>query len=299
MPRCISCHFGLSSPLGGPSQPTILGLNQGGHMSRRAKFDTAEAQLRRFKEGRGQGSGPNFKPYLRVKDVPSLGRRHRAYNHKVRRVQHSMSDLELWAQFAEEYCDEIKEGKEQFPHLLSRTQAIASAKGYRHPRAPGATQDNVVTTDRVWTITTPKGTVLQPISCKYHQDIARPRVRQKHEIEEESWKQDGGAMPLRYFHENSVTRNFVVNWNLVRATLRPGYFKRFPKNLVVRVDRCLRRRATAGQTTLDLLSVLAAAKLAVAQGQVVTAIHYLIASKKWRVDLDDRLLVPSQALKFL
>ena len=62
----------------------------------RAKSYFSEVQIaRRIKEGRGQGQGKNYMPWLTVQDVPSSGRSHRVYSHKTDRVHHLLSDLEL------------------------------------------------------------------------------------------------------------------------------------------------------------------------------------------------------------
>jgi hypothetical protein len=232
-----------------------------------------------------------------VKDVPSRGRRHRIYSVKFGRVLHCMSDLERNGIYGSEVCTEVTGNTEQVPLDLSVTQAIAREMGYAHPRAPGARHDNVMTTDQVWTIATPQGPARQPISCKYRADIANPRVAEKNAIEAEYWRRQPGALPLRYFDEFSVSADFVSNWDLIRATLRPGYFKSFPTDLVGRTDHCLRHSAQAGRLPLSDLTSLAAGQLNVGKGEVLTAIHYLLASQTWMTDLDGQKLRPSLRLK--
>ena len=49
---------------------------------RNTSFD--EAKIARFeKEGRGQGRGADYKPWLTTYDVPSAGREHRVFGSKV------------------------------------------------------------------------------------------------------------------------------------------------------------------------------------------------------------------------
>ncbi len=60
---------------------------------RRYSFD--EDKLVRFtKEGRGQGTGGNYKPWLTIQDVPSRGRAARPTGWKTGRVHHFLSDIE-------------------------------------------------------------------------------------------------------------------------------------------------------------------------------------------------------------
>ncbi|ECM6197551.1 MULTISPECIES: transposase [Enterobacteriaceae] len=62
----------------------------------KANSSFSEVQIaRRIKEGRGQGHGKDYIPWLTVQEVPSSGRSHRIYSHKTGRVHHLLSDLEL------------------------------------------------------------------------------------------------------------------------------------------------------------------------------------------------------------
>ena len=48
-----------------------------------------------IKEGRGKGSGKDYRPWLTVRDLPSQGRSHRVMGHLTQRTHHFLSDLEL------------------------------------------------------------------------------------------------------------------------------------------------------------------------------------------------------------
>ena len=62
----------------------------------KANSSFSEVQIAcRIKEGRGQGHGKDYIPWLTVQEVPSSGRSHRIYSHKTGRVHHLLSDLEL------------------------------------------------------------------------------------------------------------------------------------------------------------------------------------------------------------
>ena len=62
-------------------------------MASRYGFD--EAKIARFrKEGRGEGFGADYKPWLTARDVPSRGRSHRVLGVTTGRVHHLLSDIE-------------------------------------------------------------------------------------------------------------------------------------------------------------------------------------------------------------
>ena len=52
------------------SMPTKLELPGAGVMAKRDRRSNRKVIDRRLKEGRGQGRGAEYKPYLRVQDVP-------------------------------------------------------------------------------------------------------------------------------------------------------------------------------------------------------------------------------------
>ena len=55
----------------------------------RSRYKWTEAKIWQWvREGRGQGAGANYKPWLRVSDVPSKGFSHRIWGELTHRVHH-------------------------------------------------------------------------------------------------------------------------------------------------------------------------------------------------------------------
>ncbi len=112
----------------------------------KTKSSFSDVQIaRRIKDGRGQGHGKNYSPWLTVQEVPSLGRSHRVYSHKTERVHHLLSDLELAVFLSLEWENSVLDIREQFPLLLSDTKQIALDNGIKHPAIRGV--DQVMSTD--------------------------------------------------------------------------------------------------------------------------------------------------------
>src|SRR5262249_38639608 len=60
----------------------------------RQRYGFDEAKIKRFrKEGRGQGRGAEYRPWLTVRDVPSRRRSHRLHGLTADRVHHLLSDI--------------------------------------------------------------------------------------------------------------------------------------------------------------------------------------------------------------
>ena len=117
-------------------------------MARYADQSKPEIMLRWLREGRGQGEGPNYRPWLTVRDVPSRGLSTRIKGWKTQRVHHLLSLHELRYFFCLEWGEEVLDIREQFPLTpLSETLEIAKGCGIRHPGMRGGRAPVTMTTD--------------------------------------------------------------------------------------------------------------------------------------------------------
>jgi hypothetical protein len=100
----------------------------------RRKYSVDEALIARYlKEGRGTGFGADYKPWLKIYDVPSLGRSHRLRGIKTGRVHHFLSDIEANLFYLLDWHDSVVDIREQFPLDREEAQAIAERAGIRYP----------------------------------------------------------------------------------------------------------------------------------------------------------------------
>lgn len=142
-----------------------------------------------LKEGRGQGSGINYKPWIRIQDVPSLGRATRLKGIKTKREHEFLSDLETNYFYLLEYADNVIDIREQFPLLpLEDTILIAEELGIEHPKNPKTGELIVMTTD--FFITLKKGNEFYEIArtIKSKDDLINKRILEKFEIERVYWE---------------------------------------------------------------------------------------------------------------
>lgn len=160
-----------------------------------------------IKEGRGQGFGNSYKPWLTIRDVSSEGRSHRVFGHKSQRTHHLLSDLELSAFLLLEWHSTTVDIREQFPLDLEQTLKIAESIGIPHPRFGKhyqiMTSDFLVDTNDS---TSPKFAV----QVKYSNALNDPRTIEKIEIERQYWKQQN--IPFFIFTEHQVP--IIVSQNI-------------------------------------------------------------------------------------
>lgn len=101
------------------------------------RFRTQQDIDRYMTQGYGQGVGADYKPWLRVRDVPSRSR-----SRKV----HGLSALEYRYLVAVEFSERVVDIREQCPLLpVASVQDIVRRRGIRYPLDAGTTVPFVMT----------------------------------------------------------------------------------------------------------------------------------------------------------
>ena len=142
-----------------------------------------------IKEGYGSGIGSEYKPWIKIQDVPSLGRVTRVKGIKTNRQHELLSDMERNYFYILEYSNNVKDIREQFPLLpQDDTISIADELGLRHPKNPETGEDIVMTTDFLITVFTEDGIKEVARTIKSKDDLLDKRILEKFEIERVFWK---------------------------------------------------------------------------------------------------------------
>lgn len=153
-------------------------------MGKRQYWNSEAKNTRWIKEGRGQGIGADYKPWLTVRDVPSEGRSHRVFGHLTHRTHHLLSDLELATFLLLQWRKSTLDIREQFPLDITMTKRLCGEAGVEHPTINGVAQfmssDFVVTTNE-------KGRASFAIQVKDSSQIEDPRTVEKLEVERRYW----------------------------------------------------------------------------------------------------------------
>jgi hypothetical protein len=157
---------------------------------RRYAIDSAKME-RYIKEGRGQGTGADYKPWLTIQDVPSNGRVHRPFGRTTRRVHHLLSDIEYRHFLLLDWADEVTDIREQFPLDVDDTQAIAADAGIAHPREPRTRDLQVMTTDFLCVLGAGANRRLVAWAIKPAKELNNARTIEKLEIERRYWALKG------------------------------------------------------------------------------------------------------------
>ncbi|MEH7885631.1 TnsA endonuclease N-terminal domain-containing protein [Bacillus sp. JJ1609] len=117
-------------------------------MPKRKRGMTEKKYHKWIREGRGQGEGKEYRPWLTIHDVPSNGVVSREKSWTVGRIHHLLSRLELHYFYVLDWADSVVDIREQYPLLpLERTIEIAEELGVSHPRDPETKEYTPITTD--------------------------------------------------------------------------------------------------------------------------------------------------------
>ncbi|MGP0580112.1 hypothetical protein ACTP13_24345 [Paenibacillus peoriae] len=123
-------------------------------MSKIRSSNSIASIQRKIKEGRGQGHFSEYKPWLTVHDVPSIGIVTRILGWKSGRLHHYLSEhFELARHYQMEWSKQVIDIREQFPLFpLDKTLYIAQKLGIKHPTDPKNKLPIIMTTDMLLTV---------------------------------------------------------------------------------------------------------------------------------------------------
>lgn len=266
-------------------------------MAKRNRVTTQAVIDRRIKQGRGQGQGSDYLPWLLVQDVASRGLTTRIKGIKTKRVHHFLSQLELNYFYLLEWSDSVVDIREQYPLLpIEQTIAIAQHCQIRHPRDPKTQNPIVMTTDFLISHTHGTGTKEQARTVKTAADLQSERTIEKLEIERQYWLAKDIDWGIVTEHEIPMILAKNIGW------LHP-YFSTEDLSLS---DQQIRRIATAltlrvATTNNQPLAEIAADcddALGLPPGIGLSVARHLIANRQWLVDMNQPIQ-PSEPLILL
>lgn len=185
-------------------------------MGRRVPKWTEAKIAQRIREGYGQGTRANYKPWLTVRDFSSQGTTTRIFSPKLGRAVTLFSNIERNAFFVCEFDELFDDFWEQLPIPRDESLDIAASLGVRHPVYPGTRIPIVMTLDGVFSQRTATGIERIAIDCKPETALLNPRTKQKLAINEEYARRHGYDY-LR-FSELSVPQSVVHNIQWVRMS---------------------------------------------------------------------------------
>lgn len=192
-------------------------------MGRTRNLETISDFQRALRQGYGLGSGKDYKPWLRVQDVKSKGKRSAIHGLKTDRTHHLLSSGESELFYLVEFANSVTDIREQFPIFpLTYTQKVAELIGVEHPKHPISKDPVIITTDVLLTKQSgsTQNTSFHAISVKRDSFLDDIRAVEKQDLERVCWELLGVPFNLYVGNELSITKSANIAW--ATSPLRDG-----------------------------------------------------------------------------
>lgn len=253
-------------------------------MSKRTRNNGSRATERRLAEGRGQGRGADYKPWIEIHDLASHGQANRVKSPLHGRTCHLHSQLETDWFFTLHALPGLKDIREQYPLLeLEETLGIADQLGIVHPTEPKSQEPCVASTDFLLTIHDDLRDIETAIAIKPAADLASERVLEKLEIERVYWS--ARKTDWRILTEKELPRALVKNMRWVHPHLDLPESGEFRPELILRIRTVMEPGITDGTRSLVAIATECDDRLGLMPGAALCVARHLIGIGVWPVDL--------------
>lgn len=252
-------------------------------MAKRKRDFTSSTLQKRLKEGRGQGEGKDYLPWLFIQDVPSEGRATRLKGWTTGRMHHLMSDLERDLFYILDFADHVTDIREQYPLLpLEETLMIADKMGVTHPTDPKTNEPVVMTTDFLVTY---KNT---EVACavKPSNVLGSNRTVDKLEIERRYWAER--HVQWCVLTEQDIPKTVARNIEWFHKEYENEDMAHFSPFVRLNLQRMLYEQLQEGES-LARAATVCDEKLGFPVGTALAYFKHLLARKSWAVDLSVKI----------
>jgi hypothetical protein len=249
------------------------------------KLESYADYKRSIKKGFGLGLYEEYKPWLRVQDVPSNQNSEKINGITTGRPHHMLSPLESDLFYQLDFQDNVVDIREQFPIIpLEYSSLVARLLEIKHPVVPFIEDGplNVITTDFLVTRQINDKLKLFAYSGKSLSDIEKPRTTEKLEIERVIWQLLGVSFQI--FTSSPTSKVISKNLKWMTSPLRNSLFQDIDEKLLLAV---VSKIDEGFYSLTDLTDI---AKSVVAELNDITALNFiqcLFAKKLIRTDLKE------------
>lgn len=238
------------------------------------------------KEGRGQGVGPGYKPWINIQDIQSTGLVTRGMGWKTKRIHHFLSKLERDYFYVLEWNPAVTDINEQYPLIREDTFTIASDKNINHPADPKTGVPIVMTTDFLITVNHSSETTHYARTVKPSNELENSRVIEKFEIEREYWETRGVDWGI--ITEKELPKSMIENVEWLHNSyyepedIPPPAFSMYAEQMKISIKKHRHVSIIEAVTDFDK-------KFQLENGTGLEILKHLIARKEAPVDISRKI----------
>jgi hypothetical protein len=249
----------------------------------RPKREISEATLGKLiKEGRGQGEGQNYQPFIKVQDFSSCGQANRDFGHTTQRQHDYFNKLEYQCYVVFDYAG-LHDIQEQYLIPFEKSVEISNQCGIPHPIDSTTKKLEPMTTDFRLTIPRPVGSTIAARAVRRSSKLLVPREVEILELERRCWACDG--IDWGIITELDLDPILIKNlkWSYKFRSLKS--LCPLPEDMVYRVSNVLTEMVLAGNSSLSEIALECDDRLGLEAGRSLKVARYLIATRQWEIDI--------------
>ncbi|MBY6199123.1 TnsA endonuclease N-terminal domain-containing protein [Vibrio hangzhouensis] len=248
-------------------------------MAARRKLEKLADFKRALKQKYGLGEGSDYKPWIRVQDVKSVGNSAKIDGIKVGRTHHTLSEQETCFFYLAEFSSSVVDIREQFPLIpLTLSLKIAQLLDIEYPTNPDTNDPIIMTTDFLLTCSNGKNIWYEAVSVKPDDKLSGKRTAEKLDIERVWWELLG--VPFHVFCMTELNQIKSKNIQWFTDAKRKGFLS---------PSRNIREKAKSmlGVGTAQLSDVCGvfAHEMGMSSNDALILLKFLLADKEVVIDL--------------
>ncbi|BFH10953.1 TnsA endonuclease N-terminal domain-containing protein [Paenibacillus melissococcoides] len=244
----------------------------------------------RLKDGRGQGRGQEYKPFIQANDnkVASEGWLTRTLGWKSNRIHHTLSKHEYEYLLIQEWADSIVDIREQYPLLpIDLTLQIAEKLNIRHPQHNG--ENVVMSSDFMLTYVNTQGDYSDvPRTIKPISKLTK-RTLELFEIERRYYQEMGQEWHWKVVFDIHKPINLIKNidwlYDAKRIDNRPGIDSEVVG--VVRDPLLSLLTGYGSKHSISKTCLLCDIQLGLEKGSSLFIVQHMLANKIWITDMNE------------
>jgi hypothetical protein len=251
----------------------------------RNRGDWTQAKFERYvKEGRGKGTGKNYKPWITIRDFPSRGRVSRSPGWKSERIHHFMSDWELRFFYLLEWSNAVKDIREQYPLLdLDLALCIANEMKIEYPRDRKSGTPYVLTTDFMLTVKQGAKPIQIARTVKLAKELEKKRVLELLQLEQRYW--DRQNIDWAVVTEQNICKILTDNIKWVHPAYKWELAEEKNQENCYYLSNILKERLTTEKTKINTITTALDKEMSLTSGTSLSLFKHLIARKEIIVDM--------------
>lgn len=258
-------------------------------MSKRNNGWNKERLKRYLSEGRGQGEGKDYKPWLTIQDFPSMGRASRVFGSKTQRIHHLFTDSETRYFYLLEWEDNVIDIREHYP-LVDFDEVVKEKDdlNFDYFKDKNSGEYYVLSTSFLITVKDMDGEIKYIArSLKASSELEKKITIERLEIERRYWESKGIDWGIITEKDIPVIKAKNIEWihSSIDEIINNGVAE---ENLILLIDDYV-NLLQKSSVTIRVLNKEFEEQLNLSAGTGLSIFKYLLANKKIYLDMSKEI----------